>query len=941
MLHTNIYLDFILRHWVLSILAFLTTFFAMLHPELLMMANSPMAGDKWAIKDLRVSWTAFMPALRDFRYELFDNGNILWSNLRGLGQPLLGNAVQGAPLFPLTLALIWMPDQLFWSAMPIIRLLLIALGCFAVARKVFGLSLTASLCFALLAGFNLNTFRWINHPWSNGMLAGIWYLYFIHRVCFSSERSVWLKNGNCIGLIVSVFAMVTCGFPETAAAIAILVVVLFCVQLFIYREKVVREWKYILRDLLICHFSGFGLAAMQLFALIEYISYTEAIEQRSGFISNTYKVDEFTQYWLSQFSLTYKSSAQLKYLNFTIGMFGFFLACKGLVAIFFNSKNRSRSLMAYSVGFMLLMLLFVLKAFGLSEVIERIFAVTPVLAESHFALYFSPLFYLGVAFFAAVGVLSYQDSLNWQAWQRGVDIALSVILIVLVYELIQLSGFYFARINSDASWSEFLRSPYATPMWVFIAIAGLITLLQLLLQVPSVLKFFKAHSNIYVIIISTLILVGVLAQSFQEKMGEYVDNDNTLLFMGDELKGKLQKVIKDLPIPVHELRSSDQSGEFLELGVASMDNGVSAMLPPDTRLVRSTLYDTLHQGYLPLKTNHFPWSGDVMSNNLKVVRVTPDSNPNWSIYEREPDIGIKIRGQQKQQQTVTIDPWMLEGGISTNFEPARLELWFNLVGEGQSIWIKTNNRGGSHIGVKQGRSRFKMKWRILIPLHWLQGQDYKFKIRAVNHQALAYDDTDFESIYLSRSEFLQPSILMGESENRVWQILYLPDAMPRAYIASECGLIAENTDPSSIFENGQALVDGKIWLRQKSVNSKSVDTRFCDNYSTNFAKVSILYDHGKELQLDHVAGPALVHLNDTYYPGWSAYDEGGEPLEIFKSNVGMRAVYLPENRSYKVIFKYQPGWLLWAYVLMFLSVLSLLYLCLNSKSSRGYVKHNS
>ena len=133
-------------------------------PDLVLMRATPMMGDGMTLKDPNVSWGAFMPALREFRYELLNHGNVLWSNLRATGQPLLGNTVQAAPLFPLNLALIWLPDTSYWSVMPLLRLGLIALVCFLLARRIFGLSISASLAFALVAGFNLNVIRWVNHP---------------------------------------------------------------------------------------------------------------------------------------------------------------------------------------------------------------------------------------------------------------------------------------------------------------------------------------------------------------------------------------------------------------------------------------------------------------------------------------------------------------------------------------------------------------------------------------------------------------------------------------------------------------------------------------------------------------------------------------------------------------------------------------------------------
>ena len=49
-----------------------------------------------------------------------------------MGTLILGNEVQVAPLYPLTLAFIWVPDPYFWNAVTIARLILMWIGAFLI-----------------------------------------------------------------------------------------------------------------------------------------------------------------------------------------------------------------------------------------------------------------------------------------------------------------------------------------------------------------------------------------------------------------------------------------------------------------------------------------------------------------------------------------------------------------------------------------------------------------------------------------------------------------------------------------------------------------------------------------------------------------------------------------------------------------------------------------
>ena len=73
------------------------------------------------LQDPAVSHWVFVPGIKTLRYELFNHLNILWSNLRGLGMPILVNDVQAAPMYPLTLLLIWVPGEYFWNVFVLAR----------------------------------------------------------------------------------------------------------------------------------------------------------------------------------------------------------------------------------------------------------------------------------------------------------------------------------------------------------------------------------------------------------------------------------------------------------------------------------------------------------------------------------------------------------------------------------------------------------------------------------------------------------------------------------------------------------------------------------------------------------------------------------------------------------------------------------------------------
>lgn len=881
-----------------------------------------------------------MPSLREFRFELFEHGNILWSNLRALGQPMLGNGVQAAPLFPLTLILIGLPDQFFWSVMPIIRVLLIALGCFVLARKAFGLSFSASFAFAILAGFNLNVFRWINHPWSNGILAGLWYLVFLHRVSFVQSLSLKSQRLARLGLIVAVYSMVTCGFPEAAAVSALLVLVLFTALVVANATAFGESWRSISHDIVMCHIAGFAFSAPQVFALLEYIEFTGAMSLRDSFIDATYRPDEVLPYWLSQLTLLWESDVQHRYLNFSIGLLGLVLACKGVVVWVMCYRNHPASIRSVGFGFLLLMMVFVAKSFGLFAPLAWVFAHTPVLAQSHFPLYFSPLFYFGLAFFAAIGFNSYTSDLFIHLWQRVLDLLLTGVAIVLSIRLLELSVEQFNNINRQNFWIMQERGDGAGFIWLFIGLSILLLTWQLLSLSRSFRQVIAMRSALISSVMALLLLGALIYEVADTQRDRFANADSASLFIPEKAKLAVQHALQELPVARHELRNNDHSGRFIELGIASIDNGISAMLPPNSRRVRRALYHTQYGGYYPLGGEKARAAGALLTNNIQIVPPQPAPPPDWSNYQLGDSSGIQFLDWERDIEHMRDNPWVLKGVILTQGGDVGVNVWVQLKGGQQLLWLKADQ-----INLSQDKKTETpyLTWTVRIPTQWLDETHYEFVLRVVDDNTGLYHDSGKEALVVHKpypfsqtsrsfavSERLNSYSLSAQEQASQWHLSFDRTALPRAFIASGCQRFSDEAAASAFLAETSNSLRGEIALLVNGRDHQSKpEVDFCDDYSGLFEGVSIMSDVGSKLELDSVQGPSLLYLNDTFYPGWQAHDRTtGQTLNIEPANLGMRAVYLAEERDYDIVFHYQPAWLIWAYLLLFLALIVSAYMLL-------------
>src|SRR4051812_12723962 len=173
--------------WALACL-FSFLFILVRYPGFITFQSFPMAGESWELQDPVISPMTLVPGERVLHYEIFHNANFLWSNLRGMGEPLLGSEVQAAPFFPLTLLWVGLADHSFFSAMVLSRLFLIGVAGFMIAWRLFGFRIFGSVVFCCAFSFGFHTLGWMNHPWQNALLAALWYFYFVWSLATRSAQ---------------------------------------------------------------------------------------------------------------------------------------------------------------------------------------------------------------------------------------------------------------------------------------------------------------------------------------------------------------------------------------------------------------------------------------------------------------------------------------------------------------------------------------------------------------------------------------------------------------------------------------------------------------------------------------------------------------------------------------------------------------------------------
>lgn len=186
--------------------------------------------------------------------------------------------------------------------------------------------------------------------------------------------------------------------------------------------------------------------------------------------------------------------------------------------------------------------------------------------------------------------------------------------------------------------------------------------------------------------------------------------------------------------------------------------------------------------------------------------------------------------------------------------------------------------------------------------------------------------------------------LIGASKDQTRALFFRESALPRAFIASACRTTETQAQEMAFYRESNAVMQGEVVLpfdTDKTELAQQLKGLDCNQYQNTFERAPISYDTGSKIGFATLQGPALLLLNDSYYPGWRAHEEDGTELPIARANTNARAVYLPENRSYTLNMEYRPSWLATSLILLGLCLpaLWLLGLLLKSEHKKHVVVH--
>ena len=201
-------------------------------------------------------------------------------------------------------------------------------------------------------------------------------------------------------------------------------------------------------------------------------------------------------------------------------------------------------------------------------------------------------------------------------------------------------------------------------------------------------------------------------------------------------------------------------------------------------------------------------------------------------------------------------------------------------------------------------SLFDVEWNGFLPL---KSEKVKDAYRIAGRNIMTRE--------ISKTPLSEDFRNLGQIEGT--HILFDKRSPGRAFLARRCFRASSPTNAgdiigSDLFRAGDIVVEGL----------NEVDAAICDRLGqTNWNEVIVSKDHGSVVQLASVHGPAILTLNDSFYPGWSAGDRNDRTeIPIRPGNINFRTVLLPELKVYDVEFVYMPQWLFMSELLACIAV---------------------
>ena len=573
---------------------------AFLFPSHLLLETSPMIGSAWSLQDPGVSGWVFLPGLKVLQYEILQNHNFLWSNLKGLGMPLLGNELQEAPLYPLTLALLWVPEPYFWNVFVVLRWLILGSGAFFLASFCFRLKPAGALVFVLTFVFSFYHLRWMNHPFLNGIAAGTWYLFFLLSIIQDTGRYVLgpRMTGLLIGLSIAAYSVLTCGFPESSLTVA--AITLMVTPIFVVRRISINRYGLITPILVVgaAHMIALVLAAPQLLSLIEFIELTNP-----GFRGQhgLHQINEHLgNFFLKQLMW---SGAPKTYDHFThiFGLIPVFLFLLGLLRIV-----RSRGLEIWAAAAVLFCVLFFLaKNFAIinelipfTDRLHRLVGTLPIAKQMWWTGYAYPLVLICFAYFAGRGIdeaLQYPSSGSGSTNSISISNTLPIICITLLVASLAAS---FSQLVMQVSLLDLLKESKE----VLQIIATFILFAILVLCGPYLFRSKRSRS-----ILASLVLFLLLMELriFMPHNRMSISKVQSLTSLSGQAK-QVDELLHAHGLNRYDYRFTDfgshgeNFGFLIDAGLSSFKNGAAAIYTHRQQLFRQHVLGADWDGYFPI-----------------------------------------------------------------------------------------------------------------------------------------------------------------------------------------------------------------------------------------------------------------------------------------------------------------------------------------------------
>jgi hypothetical protein len=163
--------------------------------------------------------------------------------------------------------------------------------------------------------------------------------------------------------------------------------------------------------------------------------------------------------------------------------------------------------------------------------------------------------------------------------------------------------------------------------------------------------------------------------------------------------------------------------------------------------------------------------------------------------------------------------------------------------------------------------------------------------------------------------------IAGDALPEDFEVWHNPDRFPRCWIVRDVETlppIVTRSPPEVASRTYEVLFsDGEVRDLMRTAVVESEDPppelgNLVASANANNESCTVVSEEPGRIELDvTLDAPALVVLNDYYYPGWTASIENSEGessgrVDILRTNRIMRGVVLPEG-DHRVVFAYQPN----------------------------------